>query len=67
MSYRECKVEIVRVHWDCEVPGCDGEMLPTGLVYPMVDPLRVHACSKCGRNDTSTRRYPSIEYRDVAA
>ena len=39
----------VELHWTCPEPGCGGEMVFNGDVWPTGEPGYHHKCDKCGK------------------
>jgi len=62
MPERRIEVRTVMVHWDCE---CGGLMEPTCGCLPMSPPKFPHKCDKCGHEETSYKRYPYVEYKEI--
>jgi len=53
----------VEVRWTCPEPGCGGEMVFNGTVYPTMEPSYGHTCNKCRKIlDLMGARYPRISY-----
>ena len=59
------ELKTVRVRQMCEQPGCDGEMLPTGLAYSTYPELIEHKCNKCGCVAEYNVSYPTIRYIEI--
>lgn len=64
MAERVSPVRQVKVYMECDVPGCAGQMLPTGRVHLLSIPQYPHECNVCGCKDTFTKRYPCVEVRE---
>lgn len=63
MATRQVPVTPVRIHWDCPMPGCTGEMIATGSLWPISPPGYHHKCSVCGEQRATMRgKFPTIEY-----
>lgn len=65
MSETKQEVKTWLVRYNCDKPGCAGEMVPTGVAwmsYPMKYP---HRCNQCGATLTFLDSYPVTRYGNV--
>lgn len=60
---RKVVLRPVRESWVCPDPGCGGEMIYTGGMWPTGDPGYHHQCDKCGlARAIHKEHYPQIVY-----
>lgn len=52
------EVRVFEEHWMCPKEGCEGEMIPNGMVWPTGDPGIHHTCTKCKYTAAIHGRYP---------
>ena len=64
MSERKIKVDTYLIKCMCDEDGCDGEVLPTGIVLTSQPPIYPHKCNKCDKDYSFGTRYPKqvLEY-----
>lgn len=65
MAERIVPVKQVKVHMDCDLDGCTGEMVNTGQAYLSAPPRYPHYCDVCGKHATFGKRYPLLDFREV--
>lgn len=65
MAERLVAVRQVKVHMDCDEPDCTGEMLNNGNAFLCSPPKYPHVCNVCGKKVTFSKRYPSLEFREI--
>lgn len=66
MAERIVPVRQVKVHMDCDLDGCTGEMLNDGSALLCSPPRYPHVCNVCGKKVTFGKRYPLLEFREVS-
>lgn len=62
MAERQVPVKQVRLHMDCDEPGCTGEMLNNGSAFLCSPPQYPHICNVCGKKVSFVKRYPCLDF-----
>lgn len=66
MAERQVPVKQVRLHMDCDAPGCTGEMENNGEAFLSHPPKYPHYCNVCARREIYRKRYPCLDFVEVS-
>lgn len=65
MSERQTPLKPRLIDQDCDGPGCEGVMRPTGVVLMSNPPQHPHTCTECDNFAVYPVSYPYLSYVGV--